>query len=437
MYAGSVGTGFDERELARVMTLLTPLETRECPFGERPKTREKPHWVRPALVAHVKFTEWTADGKLRHPVYLGLRDDKRPADVVRESQRLHRAREGGIVGERQVPGESQSSDLIAQLDELESARRDGILLLPNGDRLKVTNLHKAFWPKQPFTKGDLFRYYARVAAYILPAVAGRPLVMKRFPNGIAGKPFYQHRAEAPPPGARVEQVPTGAGRVERRPHIVGGDLTTLMYTTQLAAISQDPWFSRVSSPPFADYVALDLDPPAGAAFDRVLDVARWIHDELDAIGVIGVPKTSGADGLHIYVPLPPGTPYDAGLLFCQIIATVVSQKHPRVATVERSVSARGSRVYVDCLQNSLGKTLATAYSARASAWAGVSTPLTWKEVANGVRREDFTIETAPARIAKVGDLWAALRESKGVDLSRIARYAERSGTRSQRSRHHD
>jgi bifunctional non-homologous end joining protein LigD len=153
----------------------------------------------------------------------------------------------------------------------------------------------------------------------------------------------------------------------------------------------------------------------------VLDVARWIRDELDALGAVGFPKTSGAEGLHVYVPLPAGTPYDAGLLFCQIVATIVAGKHPKVATIERSIRARGSRIYIDYLQNSPGKTLASAYSARASAYAGVSTPLSWKEVEDGVTREAFTIETMPGRLARVGDLWAGLRTAKGVDLSRIVR----------------
>jgi bifunctional non-homologous end joining protein LigD len=159
----------------------------------------------------------------------------------------------------------------------------------------------------------------------------------------------------------------------------------------------------------------------------VLDVARWIREELDSLGAVGMPKTSGSEGLHIYIPLPAGTPYDAGLLFCQIVATVVAQKHPKAATVERSVSARGKRVYIDCLQNILGKTLATAYSARASEYAGVSTPVTWQEIDDGVDPKAFTIETAPSRFQTVGDLWAALRKSKGVDLSRVTRYAERAG----------
>jgi bifunctional non-homologous end joining protein LigD len=244
--------------------------------------------------------------------------------------------------------------------------------------------------------------------------------MKRFPNGVQAKPFYQHRVEDAPPGVRIETVAVA----ERRPQIIGGTLKTLMYTTQLAAVSQDPWFSRVQSPQSADHVALDLDPPAGVPFGRVLDVARWIRDELQTLGAAGFPKTSGADGLHIYIPLPAGTPYDAGLLFCQIVATVVATRHPKEATIERAVNARGKRVYVDCLQNILGKTLAAAYSARASEYAGVSTPLTWKEIDSGVDREDFTIATVPARLQAVGDLWQGLRESKGVDFSRVARYQE-------------
>lgn len=400
IYAGHVGTGFDERELARLMKQLKPLETDECPFVERPATNERPHWVRPALVAQVKFTEWTADGLLRHPVYLGLREDKTPREVVRE----------------QEPGIDSSRTLIDQLHAIEESRRDGTLLLPDGDRLNVTNLHKVFWPGEKLTKGDVLRYYVQVAPLILPVVADRPLVMKRHPNGISGQAFYQHQVQHAPEGVRVE-TPKTASAV---PQFIGGDLKTLLHMTQLAAISQDPWFSRMQSIESADHVALDLDPAADVPFARVLDVARWIRDELHTLGVTGVPKTSGADGLHVYIPLPPGTPYKAGLLLCQIIATLVVEKHSKVATIERSVRRRGPRVYVDYLQNILGKTLAAAYSARASDYAGVSTPLSWDEVDEGVRREEFTIRTLPPRLKKVGDLWAALRTAKGVDWSRVA-----------------
>ena len=240
--------------------------------------------------------------------------------------------------------------------------------------------------------------------------------MKRFPNGIAAPPFYQHRAPEVPPGVRTEVV----GVVEERPQIIGGSLKALLYMTQLASISQDPWFSRVAHPEFADYAAFDLDPADGVPFAKVLDVARWIRDELDALGATGIAKTSGSDGLHIYIPLPAGTPYEAGMLYCQIVAALVEQKHGKVATTERSVKARGKRVYIDCLQNILGKTLATAYSARASDYAGVSTPVTWQEIDEGFDRTAFTIETAPARFEQVGDLWAKLRKSKGVDLNKVA-----------------
>jgi bifunctional non-homologous end joining protein LigD len=443
IYVGHTGTGFNERELTRLMKLLVPLETRECPFENRLKTNERPHWVRPELVVQVKFTEWTADAKLRHPVYLGLRDDKRPREVRREQgvgvrratfdvgaaadvktkpvSRATTARPAASPARKATNSAAEIAGVIDQLAELEKARRDGVLQLPGGDSLKVSNLHKVFWPKQKLTKGDLFRYYARASPFVLPAVLDRPLVMKRFPNGVAAKPFYQHRAPEVPAGIRTAVVSV----VEQRPQIIGGDLKTLLYTTQLAAISQDPWFSRIQHPEFADYSAFDLDPSDGVPFERVLDVARWIRDELDTLGAIGVPKTSGADGLHIYIPLPAGTPYDAGLLYCQIVATVVAQRHPKVATVERAVAARGPRVYIDCLQNILGKTLATAYSARASDYAGVSTPVTWQEIDEGFDRKAFTIETAPARFEKAGDLWAALRKSKGVDLARVTRYTER------------
>jgi bifunctional non-homologous end joining protein LigD len=292
-----------------------------------------------------------------------------------------------------------------------------------GVSVSVTNLRKVFWPKLKLTKGDLMRYYAQAAPFLLPAIADRPLVMKRFPNGIDAKPFYQHRAsDTVPRGVRAEPIRLGH---DKRVHFVGGDITTLLYTTQLAAISQDPFFSRVGSLESADFVALDLDPSDGVPFTQVLDVARWIHEELESLGAVGVPKTSGADGLHVYLPLPPQTPYEAGLLLCQLIATVVSHKHPKHATIERTVNARGKRVYVDYLQNIQGKTLASAYSARASAYAGVSTPLSWAEVHAGVKREDFTIVSAPARFAAVGDLWAPIRKSPGIDLARIERYAER------------
>jgi bifunctional non-homologous end joining protein LigD len=439
-YVGHTGTGFDQKELARVSKLLRAREVHRSPFGERIKSNEPAHWVRPDLVAQVRFTEWTADGKLRHPVYLGLRDDKIATDVIAEkpagvlpaeagSHRVsrHRARESASRGFRLQP---EGQAVVDQLRALEDARKDGAIDLPDGQKLGVTNLAKIYWPGARLTKGDLLRYYAQVAPLILPAVADRPLVMKRFPNGIDKPAFYQQRSrlEKPPAGVRIETIADDLDPIAEPDarRFVGGSLITLLYMTQLSAISQDPWFSRVQSPLDADYVAIDLDPGDGTPFDRVVDVARWVRDELAALRVPGVPKTSGSRGLHIYIPLPPGTSYESGMLFCQIVATVIATRHPKAATVERAVRARPrGTVYVDYLQNILGKTLATAYSARASEFAGVSTPLRWDELDAPFDPRDFTIVTAPARFREVGDLWARLRTSKPGNLESVFRKYQR------------
>jgi bifunctional non-homologous end joining protein LigD len=437
MYVGHSGTGFNDAELARVWRLLKAREASESPFSTRIQTNERAHWVRPELVAQVRFTEWTDDNKLRHPVYLGLRDDKDPRTIVREEPAvgddsdMKKPSQGGRASASPSSVPSDLASVIDQLRTLEDARKDGAIELPGGGRLSVTNLAKPFWPKLKLTKGDLLRYYATVAPLILPAVADRPLVMKRFPNGVDGPAFYQQRAreERPPAGVRIEQLAPEhepASEPDTR-RLIGGSLITLLYMTQIAAISQDPWFSRVQSAPDADYVALDLDPDDDAPFERVLDVARWIRDELQSLKVPSVPKTSGSSGLHIYIPLPPGTSYESGMLFCQIVATVVAARHPKIATVERKVKARKrGTVYVDYLQNILGKTLATAYSARASSFAGVSTPLDWKEIEEPIDPQDYTIASAPERFATVGDLWARLRKTKPANLEAVFRKYTRS-----------
>jgi bifunctional non-homologous end joining protein LigD len=445
-WAGSVGTGFDQKELNRVAGLLADREVPRSPFADAFRTMERAHWVRPDLVAELRFTEWTSDGLLRQPVYLGLRTDKDAREVRREDPQPSADPPPAPVAARGKYGRNRrdhaSGPLVDRLIALERARKDGDLVLPNGDVLRVTNLTKVFWPALGITKGELLRYYARVAPMILPAVDDRPLVMKRFPNGIDRPAFYQQRhPEAVPPGVRRLVLPEEVEPIDEegpRDRLIGGSLTTLLYMTQLAAISQDPWFSRVADPFHQDYAALDLDPGEGTPFERVLDVARWAKDALDAYRIPAWPKTSGSRGLHIYIPLPPDTTYDTGQLLCQIIATIVSTKHPRIATIERMVKRRPrGTVYVDYLQNILGKTLATAYSARASDYAGVSTPLTWKEIARGIDPRDFTIRTAPDRFNEVGDLWKGFRTSRPVDIQALLRAqsaSDRSRSPSRRKR---
>ncbi len=455
VYVGHVGSGFDEAELARITTALKPLAAKASPFAEGPPAaNETPHWVKPRLVVQVKFTEWTDDGRLRHPTYLGVRDDVKPERVVREEGASYSAkavgrltpaaaaRTAGTASKaRRTAGTGASSSprpkirrkakttgprldpalqlVVDQLEDLERRRKKGVLALPGGDSLEVGNLEKVFWPDGPHTKGDLLRYYTRISPYILPVVADRPLVMKRYPNGVTDDAFYQHRApDKIPAGVRSVTLPDD----DVPSRLVGGALKTLLYLAQLAAISMDPWFSRVGSIGAVDHIAFDLDPMPGTSFETVLDVARWLRDELGKVGAVGFPKTSGADGLHVYVAMPPDTPYEAGRLWAQIVATLIATKHPQVATVERAVRKRGAKVYVDYLQNIEGKTLACAYSARASAFAGASTPVTWQEVDRGFDRRAFTIDTLPARVTEVGDLWAALRTAKPVNLHRVEKY---------------
>jgi bifunctional non-homologous end joining protein LigD len=428
-YVGDVGTGFTESELGRVAALLAPLASDECPFDTPPKTMTDAHWVEPRLVTQVRYTEMTDEGRLRHPCYLGLRDDK-PARAVRAPNGRaprHRLRTAQVAAasepttaRRRAAGDplaawAPTADaLIRQLDDLQARKKNGKLTLPDGDTLDITNLDKVFWPEGRRRKGDLLRYYTRAAPLILPVVSNRPLVMKRLPNGVDGPSFYQHRAPEPvPPGVRIETLPND----DVPARLIGGSLKTLLYMAQLASISMDPFFSTVDALHTPDQVAIDLDPQPGATFPQILDVARWVHEILERVGVTGVPKTSGSEGLHVFIPLQPGTPYQAGMLFCQIVATMVATAHPKVATVERTVGRRkDGTVYVDYLQNIEGKTLACAYSARGSAFAGVSTPLTWQEVYADIRPDMFTIDTVIPRVAEVGDLWAVTREHRGADL---------------------
>ena len=433
-YVGDVGTGFSGGELDRVMALLDALATDRCPFETPPKTPGTAHWVRPVLVAQVRYTEMTDEGRLRHPAYLGLRDDKparavrsprasaaakRTAMTSRPAPRSARTPPAGAKGRRRAADPLAAWDptadaVVAQLDDLQARRKNGKVALPEGETLDVTNLNKVFWPQGTRTKGDLLRYYTRIAPLLLPVLDNRPLVMKRLPNGVDGQSFYQHRAPEPvPPGVRIETLPDD----DVPARLIGGSLKTLLYMAQLASISMDPFFSTLDALHTPDQVAIDLDPQPGATFDQILDVARWVHEVLEKVQVTAFPKTSGSEGLHVFVPLAPGTPYQAGMLFCQIVATMVATAHPKVATVERTVGKRKpGTIYVDYLQNIEGKTLACAYSARGSAFAGVSTPLTWDEVHAGVRPEDFTLETIIPRVRAVGDLWAGTRQHEGADL---------------------
>ncbi|HEV2148187.1 MAG TPA: DNA ligase D [Longimicrobiaceae bacterium] len=409
VYAGHTGTGLTRAGLADMARRLRPLERKTPPFSSRPQTNQPAHWVTPRVVVEVRFNEWTADGKLRQPVFRGVRDDKDPKEVVREPVGGAPAPEPPASAKQKRRGRRAAgrgaADVVEQVAAVREGGGDGVLELPEG-RLEVSSLGKTFFPRPKRTKGDLLDYYARMSDLVLPAMQDRPLVLRRFPDGIRGEAFYQQSApESVPPGVRVEALVSEEGEPQRR--FVGGNLATLLYTVQLGAVSYDPWHSRVGRLEFADYTILDLDPGPGAGFRTVVQVARWIREELDGFGLHGALKTSGSSGLHVYLPLPPKTPLEAATLVAQIVATRVAALHPEAATVERMTRRRPKgTVYVDYLQNILGKTVAGVYAVRAKPGATVSTPLRWDELTDDLDFRAFTIDTVPERVAEVGDLWA-------------------------------
>jgi bifunctional non-homologous end joining protein LigD len=356
-------------------------------------------------VVQIRFNEWTSRGVVRQPVFVGFRDDKDPREVVRE--------DGGSPPEApkpDIPADHSRDPVLdgavaRQIHKLQKAKKGGTLSL-GGDRLAITNPGKIFFPKKKLTKGDLLAYYAEMADLILPWMEDRPLVLKRYPNGIDGKAFYQQAApDDVPEGVRVEEVALNEEKQARR-RIVGGDLATLLYTIQLGAISYDPWHSRIDALESADYTILDLDPGPGASFQRVVQVARWVAEEMEGLGLHGALKTSGSRGIHIYLPLPAATPLDAATLIAQVVATRVATRHPEQATVERMVKRRPhGTVYVDYLQNILGKTVAGVYAVRARPGATVSTPLEWSELTDDLNPEEFDLSTTPDRVRERGDLW--------------------------------
>ena len=296
--------------------------------------------------------------------------------------------------------------IIARLQEIENGSGDGTVQLSRDISLDVTHLAKVYFPKPGVTKGEIMRYYASVWPYLRPVIADRPLSLKRFPEGVAGEFFFQQKAPPNAPDAvRVETVHGVSGDQSR---IVGGSLGTTLYCTQIGAFECNPWNVRVQSIDQPDFTVIDLDPGEKSPFSRVVEVALWVREALDFLGLHAGVKTSGATGLHIVIPLPAGSTDATAERVPRLIAEAVASAHPKSATVVRGLAARGSsRIYVDYGQNARGKTVASAYSVRARAEASVSAPLEWDELRPGLDPREFTVRTMLSRLEAVGDLWAA------------------------------
>jgi bifunctional non-homologous end joining protein LigD len=297
------------------------------------------------------------------------------------------------------------SDVESQLRAIERGDDEGELDLGRGKRLHVSSLSKPFFPDVGVTKGGLMRYYTRVAPWLLPQVEGRALVLKRYPNGVAGPMFFQQNAgEHVPDEVRVATLDTV--ELGAKPRIIGGDLLTLLYTVQLGAIEVHPWLSRVDDIDAPDRCLIDLDPGDDVPFSTVAALAREVARIAEACGLSAALKTSGASGIHIVLPLPPRTTYETSAALAMRLAEAVVAANADVATVERGVKARPKQsIYVDALQNARGKSMAAPYSVRAKAMASVSAPLRPRELTSRLRIEAFTVRTMPARLARTGDIW--------------------------------
>ena len=301
---------------------------------------------------------------------------------------------------------------------------DDVTLTVDGKPVRLTNLRKPFWRALGVTKGDLLRYYAAVAPALLPHIADRAMVMKRYPNGADGECFFMKRAPTPRPDwIATCSIKHGSGNVIAFPIV--NDLASLLWLVNLGCIDLNPWYARCDDVDRPDYLHFDLDPVPDAAFDDVRACALTIHAELAALRMPAYAKTTGSKGIHVYVPIVRGPTQKAVWAFAKGIAFALAKRHPRRMTAEYRIAKRpADRVLVDYNQNAWGRTLASVYSPRPKPLATVSTPITWEELANGASTDDFRIDNVPSRIAQVGDLWAPVDAKQGrFDLAPLLQAA--------------
>jgi bifunctional non-homologous end joining protein LigD len=289
-----------------------------------------------------------------------------------------------------------------------------------GRSVKLTNLRKPFWPELGITKGRLIQYYADVAPVLLPHIRARAMVMKRYPNGWDKPFFFMKRAPAPrPEWIETCRIEHDSGNSIDFPIIQ--DLPALLWVVNLGCIDLNPWYARCDDVDRPDYLHFDLDPVPGAAWEQVLETALCVQEALSALELPAYPKTTGSRGIHVYVPIVRGPTQKMVWTFAKEFTRAVASQWPHLITAEYRVARRPEgRILVDYNQNAWGRTLASIYSVRPRPAATVSTPVTWAEVAAGVRLEDFDVFNVPARIAEVGDLWAPLHDPAArADLGRF------------------
>lgn len=384
-YVGHTGSGFNDLSLKDMYDQLRKLKMEKSPFEERFQTNAPVTWVKPKLVCEVSFAEWTDDGHMRQPIFKGLRQDKEPDDVKIEKKK----NETEIL--KKSGGEAKVSDV------------------------KITNSDKVFWPKEKYTKGDLAKYYEEISDLILPYLKDRPESLRRYPDGIDGQSFFQKDFTYKLPEF-VDSIKIQSD-TEDVNYIICNNKKTLLYMVNLGCIDINPWNSRTKNLDNPDYVIFDLD-PEDIGFDKVVDAAVEIRKALEDLDIVSYPKTSGATGIHIYVPTGGKYSYDQVKQFAEIIVNIVNGRNPEYTSVLRSPSKRNRMVYLDFLQNRVGQTLAAPYSVRAKPGATVSAPLKWNEVTHKLSPKDFTIKNILKRVDREGDLWKSVL-GPGIDLKKV------------------
>jgi bifunctional non-homologous end joining protein LigD len=357
-FAGNVGTGFDEATVRMLARAMQPLRQEKSAFAKIPKTPQPAVWLKPELVCAVRYLERTSAGRLRGPVYLGLREALPEA-----------------LPERAAP------------------------------ELAVTHPDKVLFPTDGIVKRDLLNYYDAVSVWLLPHLRDRPLSMLRFPDGISKKGFFQKNLTGNLPAwLRRENIPTSGDAATMMP--IGGAKADLLYLTNLGCIDQNPWMSRWPNLNHPDFVLIDLD-SNDAPYNKIVEAALLVQKLLVELGLAGFPKTTGGDGMHVYIPVAPVYTFEHTRVFAELIARLLAHRHPALFTTPRAVAARTKGlVYFDWVQNGEGKTISAPYVVRPKPGAPVATPLKWEEVEPGLDPAAFHIRNALDRFQKVGDLFA-------------------------------
>ena len=345
--------------------------------------------------------------------------------MTARKSRAGAARKAPRKAARKPPGRRKTSRPSAGIAGRIPAEGDAEVEI-GGRRVRLTNLGKPFWPELGLTKGDLLRYYLEVSAALLPHIADRAMVMKRYPNGATGEFFFMKRAPTPRPDwIRTCSIDHGSAGVIDFPVI--DDAASLLWVVNLGCIDLNPWYARCGDPNRPDYLHFDLDPVPGASFEKVIEAAFVVREALEALGVPCHAKTTGSRGIHVYVPIALGPTQKEVWAFAKEIAASLASRRPDLLTSEYRIARRpAGRVLVDYNQNAWGRTLASVYSVRPTPLATVSTPVTWQELARGLRIEDFRLQNVPARVRKLGDAWAPVAASRGrYRLERLLEMARR------------